>query len=239
MRKNKILAGILIAMTVMMTATACGKNNTKADTKQETQQQTQTEASSEATTAVNAEVATTEQETSEGEETSEEEETKETQPITANDAGDIKEGLFTSKSGKYQIMPPKGWTLDEDGDESVVAISSPNGEDYLEVTYVQGDDADGAREVYPATMDEYKKLISRGEDMEFVRYDVKDGSDGSQTFRYALRYKTPQDGVRYYAISGSYNAATKTYISAAGTIGSTDSGVEGQIEAALDSLKLK
>ena len=75
--------------------------------------------------------------------------------------------------------------------------------------------------------------------MEFVRYDVKNGSDGSQTFRYALRYKTPQDGVRYYAISGSYNAATKTYISAAGTIGSTDSGVEGQIEAALDSLKLK
>ena len=188
---------------------------------------------------MNAEVASSGEETSEGEDTSEEEETKETQPITANDAGDIKEGLFTSKSGKYQIMPPKGWSLDEDGDESVVAISSPNGEDYLEVTYVQGDDADGAREVYPATMDEYKKLISRGEDMEFVRYDVKNGSDGSQTFRYALRYKTPQDGVRYYAISGSYNAATKTYIRAAGTIGSTDSGVEGQIEAALDSLKLK
>nr|WP_314461951.1 hypothetical protein [uncultured Clostridium sp.] len=235
MRKNKIFAGIVIAMAVMMTATACGKNNTKADTKQETQ----TEAGSEATTAVNAEAAGSDKDTSEGEETSEEEETKETQPITANDAGDIKEGLFTSKSGKYEIMPPKGWSLDEDGDESVVAITSPNGEDYLEVTYVQGDDADGAREVYPATMDEYKKLISRGEDMEFVRYDVKNSSDGSQTFRYALRYKTPQDGVRYYAISGSYNAATKTYISAAGTIGSTDSGVEEQIEAALDSLKLK
>ncbi|MDF2888735.1 MAG: hypothetical protein K0R23_3120 [Lacrimispora sp.] len=234
MRKNKIFAGVVIAMAVMMTATACGKNNTNAESKQETQ----TEAAAEATTAVNAEVASSQQETSEGEDTSEEE-TKETQPITANDAGDIKEGLFTSKSGKYQIMPPKGWSLDEDGDESVVAITAPNGEDYLEVTYVQGDDADGTREVYPATMDEYKKLISRGEDMEFVRYDVKDGSDGSQTFRYAIRYKAPQDGVRYYAISGSYNAATKTYISAAGTIGSTDSGVEGQIEAALDSLKLK
>lgn len=235
MRKNKIFAGIVIAMAVMMTATACGKNNTKADTKQETQ----AVAGSEETTAVNAEVTGTDQETQEGEETSEEEETKETQPITANDAGDIKEGLFTSKSGKYEIMPPKGWSLDEDGDESVVAITSPNGEDYLEVTYVQGEDADGAREVYPATMDEYKKLISRGEDMEFVRYDVKNSSDGSQTFRYALRYKTPQDGVRYYAISGSYNSATKTYISAAGTIASTDSGVEEQIEAALDSLKLK
>lgn len=232
MRKNKIFAGIVIAMAVMMTATACGKNNTKADTKQET------EAGSDETTAVNAEVAGSDKETSE-EETAEEDETKETQPITANDAGDIKEGLFTSKSGKYEIMPPKGWSLDEDGDESVVAITSPNGSDYLEVTYVQGEDADGAREVYPATMDEYKKLISRGEDMEFVRYDVKNGSDGSQTFRYALRYKAPQDGVRYYAISGSYNAATKTYISAAGTIGSTDSGVEEQIEAALDSLKLK
>ncbi|MGC6176311.1 hypothetical protein [Lacrimispora sp. 38-1] len=239
MRKNKIFAGIVIAMAVMMSATACGKNNTKADTKQETKQETQAEAGSEETTAVNADVTGSGQETQVGEETSEEEETKETQPITANDAGDIKEGLFTSKSGKYEIMPPKGWSLDEDGDESVVAITSPNGEDYLEVTYVQGDDADGAREVYPATMDEYKKLISRGEDMEFVRYDVKNSSDGSQTFRYALRYKTPQDGVRYYAISGSYNAATKTYISAAGTIASTDSGVEEQIEAALDSLKLK
>ncbi len=239
MRKNKIFAGIVIAMAVMMTATACGKNNTKADSKQETKQETQAEAGSEETTAVNADVTGSGQETPEGEETSQEEETKETQPITANDAGDIKEGLFTSKSGKYEIMPPKGWSLDEDGDESVVAITSPNGEDYLEVTYVQGDDADGAREVYPATMDEYKKLISRGEDMEFVRYDVKNSSDGSQTFRYALRYKTPQDGVRYYAISGSYNAATKTYISAAGTIASTESGVEEQIEAALDSLKLK
>ena len=239
MRKNKIFAGIVIAMAVMMSATACGKNNTKADTKQDTKQETQAEAGSEETTAVNADVTGSGQETQVGEETSEEEETKETQPITANDAGDIKEGLFTSKSGKYEIMPPKGWSLDEDGDESVVAITSPNGEDYLEVTYVQGDDADGAREVYPATMDEYKKLISRGEDMEFVRYDVKNSSDGSQTFRYALRYKTPQDGVRYYAISGSYNAATKTYISAAGTIASTDSGVEEQIEAALDSLKLK
>ena len=239
MRKNKIFAGIVIAMAVMMTATACGKNNTKADSKQETKQETQAEAGSEETTAVNADVTGSGQETPEGEETSQEEETKETQPITANDAGNIKEGLFTSKSGKYEIMPPKGWSLDEDGDESVVAITSPNGEDYLEVTYVQGDDADGAREVYPATMDEYKKLISRGEDMEFVRYDVKNSSDGSQTFRYALRYKTPQDGVRYYAISGSYNAATKTYISAAGTIASTESGVEEQIEAALDSLKLK
>lgn len=239
MRKNKIFAGIVIAMAVMMAATACGKNNTKADTKQETQTEAGTTEAAPETTEVNAEVTnSSDQETSEEEETLEEE-TEATQPITANDAGNIKEGSFTPKSGKYQIMPPKGWSLDEDADENLVTINSPNGDDFLEITYVQGDDADGAREVYPATMDEYKKLVSRGEDMEFVRYDVKDGSDGSQTFRYAIRYKTPEDGVRYYAISGSYNAATKTYISAAGTVGSADNGVEAQIEAALDSLKLK
>lgn len=240
MRKNKIFAGIVIAMAVMMAATACGKNNTKADTKQETQTETGTTEAAQETTAVNAEVTnSSDQETSEEEDTSEEEATEATQPITANDAGNIKEGSFIPKSGKYEITPPKGWSLDEDADENLVTINSPNGDDYLEITYVQGDDADGAREDYPATMDEYKKLVSRGEDMEFVRYDVKDSSDGSQTFRYAIRYKTPEDGVRYYAISGSYNAATKTYISAAGTVGSTENGVEAQIEAALDSLKLK
>ena len=75
--------------------------------------------------------------------------------------------------------------------------------------------------------------------MELVRYNVENGSDGSQTFSYAIRYKNPQDGVRYYAISGTYNAAAKKYISAAGTVESPDSAVEGQIEAALDTLKLK
>ncbi len=148
-------------------------------------------------------------------------------------------GIFTSKSGKYQITPPQGWTIEDDGDESSVAFTSPNGSDMLEVVYVEGDDADGAREIYPDTMEEYKEFVSRGEDMEFVRYNVENGSDGSQTFRYAIRYKTAQDGVRYYAISGSYNAATKKYISAAGTVESPDSAVEGQIEAALDTLKLK
>lgn len=240
MRKNKMLAGIVIAIAVMMTATACGKDNTKADTTADTKQETQTETETEETTAVNAEVTDSTEETSEEEDTSEaEEETSQTEPITANDAGNIQSGLFTSASGKYEIMSPTGWSLDEDGDESVVTFTSPNGNDYLEVTYVQGDDADGAREVYPDTMDEYKSLISRGEDMEFVRYNVENGSDGSQTFRYAIRYTTPSDGVRYYAVSGSYNAATKTYISAAGTIESEDSSVEGQVEAALESLKLK
>lgn len=230
MRKNKMLAVIAIAMAVMMAATGCGsKDNGKSS------QDNPTEVS-----AAETKVAGTDETTlGEDESDSEEDGTDETTETTASDAGDLTSGVFTSKSGKYQITPPQGWTIEDDGDESSVAFTSPNGNDLLEVVYVEGDDADGAREVYPATMEEYKEFVSRGEDMEFVRYNVENGSDGSQTFRYAIRYKTNQDGVRYYAISGSYNAATKKYISAAGTIESPDTAVEGQIEAALDTLKLK
>jgi len=230
MRKNKMLAVIAIAMAVMMAATGCGsKDNGKSS------QDNPTEVS-----AAETKVAGTDETTlGEDESDSEEDGTDETTETTASDAGNLTSGVFTSKSGKYQITPPEGWTIEDDGDESSVAFTSPNGNDLLEVVYVEGDDADGAREVYPATMEEYKEFVSRGEDMEFVRYNVENGSDGSQTFRYAIRYKTNQDGVRYYAISGSYNAATKKYISAAGTIESPDTAVEGQIEAALDTLKLK
>ncbi|MDR7811402.1 hypothetical protein [Lacrimispora sp.] len=230
MRKNKMLAVIAIAMAVMMAATGCGsKDNGKSS------QDNPTEVS-----AAETKVAGTDETTlGEDESDSEEDGTDETTETTASDAGNLTSGVFTSKSGKYQITPPEGWTIEDDGDESSVAFTSPNGNDLLEVVYVEGDDADGAREVYPATMEEYKEFVSRGEDMEFVRYNVENGSDGSQTFRYAIRYKTNQDGVRYYAISGSYNAATKKYISAAGTIESPDTAVESQIEAALDTLKLK
>ncbi|MEY8353375.1 hypothetical protein AALB39_08415 [Lachnospiraceae bacterium 54-53] len=224
MRKNKLLAAAAVVMTVMLAATACGsKDNTTTETKQETSAEAGAAESSEA---------------KEEETTDEAEESTDAAQKTASDAGSLVSGVFTSVSGKYQITPPEGWTIEEDGDESAVAFSSPNGSDILEVTYVEGDDADGAREVYPDTKEEYQELISRGEDMEFVRYDVENGSDGSQTFRYAIRYNTPQDGIRYYSISGSYDAAAKKYISAAGTIESPDSAVEGQIEAALDSLKL-
>lgn len=238
MRKNKLLAVMAIAMAVMMAATACGsKDNTKSGTKQESS----TEASAAETTGTNTEDTKSAGDAGGSEETSEGEGEETTDPAqqTASEAGSLVSGVFTSVSGKYQITPPQGWTIVEDGDESAVAFTSPNGSDMLEVTYVEGEDADSAREVYPDTMEEYKELISRGEDMEFVRYNVENGSDGSQTFRYAIRYKTPQDGVRYYAISGSYNAAAKKYISAAGSIVSPDSAVEGQIEAALDTLKLK
>lgn len=234
MRKNNMLAVIAIAMAVMMAATACGsKDNTKS-----TKQDVSTEAGAAETTTGNADETKSSEETTVGEEDSDSEEDTAAQKA-ASDAGSLSSGVFTSKSGKYQITPPQGWTIEEDGDESSVAFTSPNGNDMLEVTYAEGEDADGAREVYPDTMEEYKELISRGEDMEFVRYNVENSSDGSQTFRYAIRYKNAEDGVRYYAISGSYNAATKKYISAAGTVESPDSAVEGQIEAALDTLKLK
>ncbi|ADL05935.1 hypothetical protein [Lacrimispora saccharolytica] len=235
MRKNKMLAVIAIAMAVMMAATACGSKDN---------QSTKPDVSTEAGTAETTK-GTTDETKSSGETTVSEEDSEGGETATedakkaASDAGSISSGVFTSKSGKYQITPPQGWTIEEDGDESAVAFSSPNGSDLLEVTYVEGDEADSAREVYPNTMEEYKELVSRGEDMEFVRYNVENGSDGSQTFSYAIRYKNPQDGVRYYAISGTYNAAAKKYISAAGTVESPDSAVEGQIEAALDTLKLK
>ncbi len=235
MRKNKMLAVIAIAMAVMMAATGCGsKDNGKSS------QDNPTEVSAAETNVTGDESKGTDETTlGEDETDSEEDGSAETTETTASDAGNLSSGIFTSKSGKYQITPPQGWTIENDGDESSVAFTSPNGSDMLEVVYVEGDDADGAREIYPDTMEEYKEFVSRGEDMEFVRYNVENGSDGSQTFRYAIRYKTAQDGVRYYAISGSYNAATKKYISAAGTIESPDSAVEGQIEAALDTLKLK
>lgn len=236
MRKNKMLAIIAIAMAVMMAATACGsKDNSKSS------QDVSTEAGTAETTKGTADETNSSEDAAGSEEDSENEADAGTEAAqkAASDAGSLSSGVFTSKSGKYQITPPQGWTIEDDGDESAVAFTSPNGSDMLEVTYAEGEDADGAREIYPDTMEEYKELISRGEDMEFVRYNVENGSDGSQTFRYAIRYKDPQDGVRYYAISGSYDAAAKKYISAAGTVESPDTAVEGQIEAALDTLKLK
>uniref|UniRef100_UPI0006D24707 hypothetical protein n=1 Tax=Clostridium sp. NkU-1 TaxID=1095009 RepID=UPI0006D24707 len=235
MRKKQNAGSNCNRMAVMMAATACGsKDNGKSS------QDNPTEVSAAETKVTGDESAGTDETTlGEDDSDSEEDGNAETTETTASDAGILSSGVFTSKSGKYQITPPQGWTIEDDGDESAVAFTSSNGSDILEVTYVEGDEADGAREVYPDTMEEYKELVSRGEDMEFVRYNVENGSDGSQTFRYAIRYKTSQDGVRYYAISGSYNAATKKYISAAGTVESPDSAVEGQIEAALDTLKLK
>lgn len=236
MRRKNLLAVIAVAMTVMMAATACGaKDNTKE------QESSKEVAATAATTESRADETNGSEAASDSEDTDEAESEETTAYVqrTAADSGSITSGVFTSKSGKYQITPPSGWSVDEDGDESIAAFTSPSGNDILEVTYVEGEDADGAREVYPDSMEEYKKLVSRGDDMEFVRYEVKNGDNGSQTFRYAIRYANPEDGIRYYSISGSYDAATKKYISAAGSVESEDQAVIDQIEASLDSLKLK
>jgi predicted small lipoprotein YifL len=233
MRRKNLLAVIALAMTVMVAATACGsKNNTKQP--ESTKEASATVASSESKEeGSDAASGTEDTKEAEGEET-----TAYVQKTSA-DAGSITSGVFTSASGKYEITPPTGWSVDEDGDESIASFTSPSGSDIVEVTYAEGEDADGAREVYPATMEEYKKLVDRGEGMEFVRYNVENGKNGSQKFDYAIRYNSPQDGVRYFAITGSYDAATKKYLSASASIESEDKAVIDQVEASLKTLKLK
>jgi cytoskeletal protein RodZ len=233
MRRKNLLAVIALAMTVMVAATACGsKNNTKQP--ESTKEASATVASSESKEE-GSDAASGTEDTKEAES----EETTAYVQKTSADAGSITSGVFTSASGKYEITPPTGWSVDEDGDESIASFTSPSGSDIVEVTYAEGEDADGAREVYPATMEEYKKLVDRGEGMEFVRYNVENGKNGSQKFDYAIRYKSPQDGVRYFAISGSYDAATKKYLSASATLESEDKAVIDQAEASLKTLKLK
>lgn len=236
MRRKNLLAVIALAMTVMVAATACGsKNNTK-------QPESTKEASATVASSESKEEGSQASDAASGTEDTKEAESEETTAYvqkTSADAGSITSGVFTSASGKYEITPPTGWSVDEDGDESVASFTSPSGSDIIEVTYAEGEDADGAREVYPATMEEYKKLVDRGEGMEFVRYNVENGKNGSQKFDYAIRYKSPQDGVRYFAISGSYDAATKKYLSASATLESEDKAVIDQAEASLKTLKLK
>jgi hypothetical protein len=236
MRRKNLLAVIALAMTVMVAATACGsKNNTK-------QQESTKEAAATVTSSETKEEGSKESDAASGSEDTKEAESEETTAYvqkTSADAGSITSGVFTSASGKYEITPPTGWSVDEDGDESVASFTSPSGSDIVEVTYAEGEDADGAREVYPATMEEYKKQVDRGDGMEFVRYNVENGKNGSQKFDYAIRYKSPQDGVRYFAITGSYDAANKKYLSASASVESEDKAVIDQVEASLKTLKLK
>lgn len=228
MRKNSKIAAMTMAVVVMMAITACGSKDNTSQT-QETQ--------AESTEASETE-ETQEEEGEENLEESEEETEGETAEPSAPQAGSIEAGLFRSASGKYQITLPEGWTIDEGSDEEVAVFFSPDQSDMLEITYVEGEDADGAREIYPESVDEYKEMVSRGQDMEFVRYEVKNGSDGSQTFRYAIRYSNPEDGVYYCTVSGSYDAAAKKYICAVGTAEAQGSEGEMLLETALGTLKL-
>lgn len=116
---------------------------------------------------------------------------------------------------------------------------SASGDDMLEIMTISGSSADSIREIYPDTAEEYKNMVSRGDDMKILSYDVKTKDDGSQTFQYSMKYTNPNDGIHYLAESGSYDAAKQTYSCATGTVMSTDEAVSKQVEEAVKSFKIK
>lgn len=246
MRKNNRIITLAVAAAVMMAVTACGskdKTETAAATEAATEATTEaakaaatTEASSESTKA--GEMTEETEDTDEGEDTEGEDGAEE--ETTASPAGEVgSEGLFQAASGKFEIRIPDGWTIDDGGDDEYVTFFSPNGEDMLEIMNLSGNAADSAHEDYPDTAEEYKKIVSRGDNMEILSYDVKTKEDGSQTFQYSIKYNNPADDVHYLAASGSYDAAKKSYIGVTGTVMSEDEGVAKQVEEAVKSFKIK
>lgn len=237
MRKMNKLAVFALAAAVMMAMTACGSKNTAETTAaagETTEMETTTapESSAKETTE-----ETTEEET-DGEDTEETEESAEKAELTPEVGSLSTDGTFTVGNGSYTITPPAGWSADGESDGEYVTFYSENGDDMLELVSVTGDEAGSLLEDYPETAEEYKNLVSRGDGMEIVSYDVESGDDGSQTFKYSARYTGAGDGIRYMAVSGAYDAASKTYISAVGTIYSEEEGVTDKVEAAVSSLKI-
>ena len=231
--KRNMWIAVALAVVVILAAFAGtfknqAKSGTEAETSSETSAKERTQQASQ-TEDIDPDSEETEEESLE-EDTESQDDTAEK---TGSEAGSIASGVFQSASGKYQIVPPQGWIIEGDSDENVVTFLSPDGRDVLEVVYAEGADADSEREIYPDTMEEYAQLIGRGEEMEFTRYQVENSGDGSQTFRYAIRY-TGQDGVRYYAVAGSYRTASRKYLRAEGTIETEGGEAESRIDAALD-----
>lgn len=247
MRKNKRIITLAVAAAVMMAVTACGSKDKAETTKA-------AEATTEAAAASAAETTEASKESTKAEEMTEEEiedtdedadadteaEDNAEEESTASPAGEVSsDGLFKAASGKFEIKVPEGWTIDEGGDDEYVTFFSPNGEDMLEIVNISGSSVDSVREVYPDTADEYKKIISRGDDMEILSYDVKTKDDGSQTFRFSMKYNNPKDDVHYLAASGSYDAAKQSYISVTGTVLSEEESAAKQVEEAVQSFKMK
>lgn len=104
---------------------------------------------------------------------------------------------FMAANGKFEIKVPAGWTIDEGSDDEYVTFLSANGEDMLEIMTISGSSADSVREIYPDTAEEYKNMVSRGDGMEILSYDVNTKEDGSQTFQYSMKYTNPSDGIHY------------------------------------------
>lgn len=228
MRKNSRIITLAVAAAVMMAVTACGS-------KDKTETTASTEATTEAvTTTAAAETSLSEAESTEAEDQTEEEETDEAEEAaeetTASASGEIgSDGVFQAANGKFEIKVPAGWTIDEGSDDEYVTFLSANGEDMLEIMTISGSSADSVREIYPDTAEEYKNMVSRGDGMEILSYDVNTKEDGSQTFQYSMKYTNPSDGIHYLAESGTYDAAKQTYSCATGTVMSTDEAVAKQI----------
>ena len=238
MRKNSRIITLAVAAAVMMAVTACGS-------KDKTETTASTEATTEAvTTTAAAETSLSEAESTEAEDQTEEEETDEAEEAaeetTASASGEIgSDGVFQAANGKFEIKVPAGWTIDDGSDDEYVTFLSANGEDMLEIMTISGSSADSVREIYPDTAEEYKNMVSRGDGMEILSYDVNTKEDGSQTFQYSMKYTNPSDGIHYLAESGTYDAAKQTYSCATGTVMSTDEAVAKQIEEAVKSFKIK
>lgn len=234
MTKNKIFTALMIAAAVMAGVTACGGS---ADTTEETTVQAATETQESQTQQTEAAAS----ESVNGQEENGEKQEEETvSKVTLTDGGSLDEsGKFVASSGKYEITPPADWRLDEGSDEEFTTFFSSDELDMLEINYETGEAADDMNEQYPDTAQEYQSQISRGEAMEIVKYEIQNEEDGSQTFRYAIRYPDAEDGLKYLAVSGVYRAAAHEYIGATVTIESDDSQGEAKAEAALDSLVIK
>ena len=225
MRKNSRIITLAVAAAVMMAVTACGS-------KDKTETTASTEATTEAVTTTGAETTASEAESTEEEDQAEEEEMDE-----ADEAAE--ETTASAANGKFEIKVPVGWTIDEGSDDEYVTFLSASGDDMLEIMTISGSSADSIREIYPDTAEEYKNMVSRGDDMAILSYDVKTKDDGSQTFQYSMKYTNPNDGIHYLAESGSYDAAKQTYSCATGTVMSTDEAVSKQVEEAVKSFKIK
>ena len=243
MRKTKILVPLALAASVMMAVTACGSKNTK-ETTAPTEAATEAEATVAPTTAESGADISSEENKEEKEAESEdeadvtEEEITEAAELSAK-AGSIGEdGIFTAANGMYTITPPEGWVADGESDGEYVTFYAENDEDMLELVSITGEDAAFMLEEYPETAEEYKQLVSRGGGMDILSYDVKTAEDGSQTFRYSIRYPDAGDDVHYMAVSGAYNAEAETYVCATGSILSNDEGAADKVEAAVNSFKI-
>ena len=237
MRKNSRIITLAVAAAVMMAVTACGS-------KDKTETTASTEATTEAVTTTGTETTASEAESTEEEDQAEEEEMDEAdeaaEETTASAAGEIgSAGVFKAANGKFEIKVPADWTIDEGSDDEYVTFLSASGDDMLEIMTISGSSADSIREIYPDTAEEYKNMVSRGDDMKILSYDVKTKDDGSQTFQYSMKYTNPNDGIHYLAESGSYDAAKQTYSCATGTVMSTDEAVSKQVEEAVKSFKIK